>query len=299
MKAHYISLFFALILGAVIVLPSCEPEIVTTLKLPKEDPRLVITAILEPGNGVHSVFLTRSVPYGQSTVTGHEVVNGLITISDGTGTVSLVHFEGAEYRFYDSDLPVVPGNTYTITAEAPGFDKKIFGTCTVPEAFQPEAELVSLTFQTGIYESVWMVSMRFKSVLDGEAFYRITGKVYAIPYLNGDADSTLRMDIYSTGKTKELLRVEGGSTQWHDLRFQMWDHLTGLHYDSIVPIEAEFSIYRTDEPYYRFHYPFIVNGYWGNEGGSFGEPTIIYTNITNGYGVMAGINKRTLNMPLR
>jgi hypothetical protein len=299
MKAKYINIYIALIMGAVLVFPACEPEVVTTLKLPQEEPRLVLTAILESGNAVHSVFLTRSASYSQYTVTGNEVVNGVITISDGNDTISLTHFDGAEYRFYNSNLPVISGKTYTITAEAPGFAKKVYGSCTIPDDFQPEAELVTITQHTGMYENSWRIALRFRSVVQGEAFYRISGRATFIPYLNGVAESPLELGIYGTGKYKELIHADGGTNQWYDLTYQMWDHFSMYDYDSIVPTDAELLIYRTDESYYKFHYPFVVNGYWGNDGNPFAEPTIIYSNITNGYGVMAGTIMKTIKLPLQ
>jgi hypothetical protein len=300
MRATYQSLCIALFLIVTFIISSCEPEVVTTLNLPQEEPRLAISAILESGDTLHSVFLTQSVSYQQSGgPLMNEVSNGTITISDGDKSVILIHVGGAEYRFYDADMPVLSGKTYTITAEAPGFSNKAYGSCTIPDDFQPELEFVSMKKQGGQYEEYWQMGFRFRSVTPGDSYYRISGSVIAIPYSKDSAHSHQKIEIYATGSNKELLHLESSTNQWHDMTYQLWDYFGMEVYDSLVPTDAEFRIYRTDEAYYKFHYPFIVNGYWGSDGNPFAEPTIIYTNITNGYGIAAGVIQKTVKLPLQ
>ena len=298
-QTGYLALFFTLLFITMLALQGCEPEVVTTLQLPDEEPKLALTAILDTENNEHIVFLYRSTSYGQAYNVSPEVTNGVITISDGNTTVVLSHVQGPKYRFWNADLPIVPGGIYELTAEAPGIAEKIYASCTIPLTFNPEVNLVSKEIQEGTYETLWLLNTRFRNTSTDDAWYRITGEIIMIPYLKGDTLPPESYPLWIAGSHRGLLHVPGGNNQWQDIPLRYNHHsLWDMVYDSLVPVELVIRSYRTDQDYYTFHYPFVVSGYWGGDDNPFAEPTIIHTNVKNGYGIMTGIIGRKTQIPL-
>ena len=284
MKLKYLHL---ILLISASMLVGCEPELVTTVDLPTEDPKLVVSAYLIPREQLHVIYISPSSPNNKPVQYGEGVDNAVVTVSDGDKKVTLTKMYNGFYFFEDIDLHVLPGKQYHLGTYAPGFPHDISATCTIPEDFNPQMEVLSVDSRiTGSNLVLYTVNVRFRDVPGKGDFYRIS--CHALVTSDPDPIDTIYQTMYTPGSEPCLFTDEGKDGQWFQFSF------TYEHYPySGESVEGfALTILRTDEPYYKFHYPFVVLDYYDDEN-PFGEPAIIYTNIQNGYGIFAGaVEKR-------
>lgn len=280
-------LVFKLILLSVTLFQlSCEPELVSTIDLPHEDPKLVMNAYLEANQEVHSIFIGRSTPNNVAQSEQWYVTNAVARISDGVTTVTLQHDSDGYYSFRNDELAVLPGKQYSIVASAPGFPLEISSTCTIPEMYSPQFAILS--FDSTLVDSVKTYTIKAKLLdVSGSAdFYLIRPSALVVSDMFPD---TMRWNMYPMGNRTLLFDDKDMDGQWVNFAFQ-----TDLYQDFSEQLKVtgfEFGIFRTDEAYYRFNYPFESGSIYNNS--PFSEPIILYTNINNGYGVFCGLVKHT------
>lgn len=277
----------------VVLQTACEPELVTSIELPTEDRKLVVSAFLEYEQDTHLVFVGSSIP-NNTTVTGDAfVTNALVTVSDGQQKVTLHHLERGSYGFSDNDLPIIPGKTYYLEVQAPGFEGKVLSNCIIPGDFDPHFELISIDSMNSDQENIYEIEFRFKDVQGSADYYRITPMAILTSSFFPD---TMQWEMSSSSSRPKLFTDEGKDGQW--IHFKATISLYESEEYNQKAIGFEVGLFRTDAAYYKFHYPFVVGGYNGNNEGPFGEPSIIFSNITNGYGVFSGMVRKTLHIPM-
>ena len=98
--------------------------------------------------------------------------------------------------------------------------------------------------------------------------------------------------LYSPNSKPHLLTDEGKDGKWFYLK--LTTDLYNYEEMRFEVVDFEINVLRVDEAYYKFHYPFVVSGF--NEDNPFGEPTIVYSNVKDGYGVLAGAVRKTLRI---
>lgn len=289
MRKQIYTIIAGFLLTTMVAFWGCEPELVTTIKLPEEEPKLALSAYMITGEETNVVFLGRSIPNNKPVHGDAVVENGIIILSDGANQVLLQSVGMGYYQFPASAMAVLPGKTFTIRASAPGFEKEVTSQCKVPDDFTPVVETILVDSSLGTQVKSYMLNMRFRDIAGTQDFYRIA--VEAICISDTDPD-TAYFNMYTPQSQPELFKDEGKDGAWFPFRFSTeiynWDG------DTWYMVGYKITIFRTDEHYYKFHYPFVVLDYY--EDNPFGEPTIIYTNVKGGYGIFAGVMKKTINV---
>jgi hypothetical protein len=287
MKKQHLNIIAGFVLTSMVALWGCEPELVTTIKLPEEDPKLVINAYMITGQEVNSIFLGRSIPNNSPNDGFPWVENGTVTISDGVNQIPLTHIENGYYEFDPLAMSILPGKTFTIRASAPGFKKEVSSTCTVPADFSPTLETTRLDSAKGTQMKSYSLYFKFRDIAGTKDFYRVEVEAICIDTMYQD---TAYISMYAPQSQPVLFKDEGKDGEWFPFRFTA--DLYHMEGENLYMVGYKISIIRTDEHYYKFHYPFLVQGYYDDN--PFGEPTIIYSNIINGYGVFAGGVKKSI-----
>lgn len=263
----------------------CEPELVTSIPLPTEDPKLAVSAFLIAGDTVHVVFLGKSQPNHVSGFHNPFVGNGTVQILRGTDTLDLINLGDGLYGFTSAMMQVQPGATYQLIARAPGFEIPIRAECTIPEVFDPQFEYKSIQpGKPNDWGVPYDVEISFKDVAGSKDFYRVFAHAVVERETSWGMTDTIRMMMYSPESQPQLIKDEGKDGQKIPLKMKF--ELSNYEGETFKLLYLDFAILRTDEAYYKFNYPFVVQGYYDDN--PFGEPTVIYTNVTNGYGVLAG-----------
>lgn len=278
-----------------LILFGCEPELVTKIKLPDEDPKLALSAFLIPGDTIHMVFLGGSQPNNKPSQNQWFVTNGMIEISDGSKKIQMQNLGNGMYGFNKDELKIESGKTYSVRAWSSGFPKEISAGCTIPDDFNPMTELVSFDSVRDVNDPdhlLYNIEIRFRDVQGTRDYYRVQAFSRVVEYINNVPADTLSWYMYSPNSQPHLITDEGKDGKWFNLK------LTAdlFNYEDMVfkLIDFEINVLRVDEAYYKFHYPFVVSGFY--EDNPFGEPTIVYSNVKDGYGVLAGAVKKTLRI---
>ncbi len=292
-KISNIAPILGLIFTFMLVLPSCEPEIVSKIDLPEEDPKLSISCYLIPSENEHILFVGRSKPHNKPTQPGWEVTNAVVKVSDGTKTVVLKNLGEGYYSFLNSELQILPGGSYTISAYAPGFTLEATGSCTIPEIFDPMLQFIAFDSVKNTDFTTYTLDFKVKDMAGTADQYRIMA---TMEYTVIGSSQIEEEYMYATQSKYNLFKDEGNDGGWFPVRFQtnfyQWGDET-----TVQPEAAIITVLRTDEPYFKFNYPFVVKNYYPDDN-PFAEPVIIYSNITNGYGIFCGAVSKTYKINL-
>lgn len=290
---HPGNLLMAMLLLITLLIASCEPEIVTKIKLPEEDPKLSVSAHLITSNQEHILFVGKSKPHNKPTDEFWNVNNAVVKISNGIKTVILQNLGEGKYSFQNADLPVVSGENYSLSVYAPGFVKEATATCTLPDDFDPMLQLTSLDSVKETDYTNYMVNLKLKDQAGTADQYRIMGKIF---FLSEDTGDTTELILYAPQGKFSLFSDEGKDGQWLTSRMQYSMYSWEKEFFG-KPLAVEITLLHTDRPYYLFHYPFVVKDYYPEEN-PFAEPVIIYSNIVNGYGIFCGAVSKTYRINL-
>ncbi len=272
---------------------ACEPELVTSIELPTEDPKLAISAFLTYGDEIHVVYVGGSIPNNAVVKYESGISNAVVMISEGNQKITLSNAGMGIYTFSNDDFPVLPGKRYQLEAHAPGFTTRAFAECTLPEDFNPQIEILGIDSSKSDEIKMYEIEFRFLDVAGIKDHYRL------IPYAlikNTYQTDTLKWQMYSSSSRPLLFTDFGKEGQWIHFKTKMEMYQYEEQYEILTGFEI--ILCRTDENYYKFHYPFVVGNYYGGDAGAFGEPTIIHSNVTNGYGVFSGLIQKVKKVSL-
>ncbi len=250
----FLSPFLLILSGIVFFLSSCD-SMISDVEVPDSDPKLVITGFLSPGDDSVSIFITKSRPLYKPTP-GYEnqfptVNNANVVITDGLNTITLP-FDPAsgKYQVSAAAYPVRPGINYSLSVTTP--DGYIASAdCTIPEGIAPDIEITGIDTLNEYGTISKKVSFRFRD-LPGQ------GQFYGIAFVS---DKNREEDFFL---------------------FKTWD----IYEDNEPGNSLYISIAITDENYYKYHKS--VNSFEGDN--PFSEPTPVFSNITGGIGIFAGLN---------
>jgi hypothetical protein len=267
-----------LFLGALFIFTSCE-EMMSDVNIPSSVPKLVITGYLSTSDDTISIIVQKSRPlYVPSTAGGNpypSVTNALVTISDGSNTVTLPYdtFTG-NYRIPATVMPVLAGTSYFLSVTTPDGNSAT-SSCRVPQGTAPEVEITGIDTINQNGGILKKVSFRFIDLPGSGQFYGISAgsyygyendpnpAFYPIDFEHGDlfVSDKNKEGEYFTYRTKEIDEYRTNSNLY-------------------------ISLLITDENYFNFHRS--LNSFQGDN--PFAEPTTIFTNIQGGLGVFAGVN---------
>jgi len=287
MKKYNLTIF--LITGLLIIFSACD-SMISEVDVPDSEPKLVVTAFLSPDDDSVSVSVYKSRPLYVPTqgwdLSFPPVNNATVTLSDGLNSV-VIPFSAAtgKYMVPSSEMPVIAGKSYSLNVTTPdGYNAS--SACTIPEGTTPEVEITGID-TINQYGSISIkVSLRFRDLPGTGNFYRIAaGTMYGYEYAYDNYFS-------ETGFERGEPYVSDKNKDGEYFTFKTWEIYEADSSDNILYI----SLLLTDESYFNYHRS--AGSRFGSED-IFAEPTPVYTNISGGLGVFAGVNGQLTQIDLR
>ena len=315
---------FSLLAFGVVVLYGCDSlrQEVNPDRLNRESAKLVVNCFLSPQDTVLAVKVTRSLPVlgdgtGATAVTGTNVVDATVTISDGARSVSLKYDNtqfprDAAQPFYSVDarqLPIVAGHTYKLTVRTPAGEIAT-STCTVPGA----VIMTGVSFdsldenQFGRKFKRYFVRSRWTDPAGQINYYQVSGLFRFVRlcqncpanqadreefnYLNfSDNTASLQTDRSSDGSS--MISGRGFLGGYFENGGNSSPNFGRQYKKAIVTI----NLLNTDQAYYQYQDAIERQNQSGDN--PFAEPVLIPTNVQGGLGCFAGYNRSTLTINLK
>lgn len=266
--------------SVLLLFSGCIKE-VDNVKLPDSE-KVVLISFLSPVDDKLEVFVLKSLPairvidYNEEG-TLQAYTNAIVTISDGENSVQLTYDSWSRsYKSTTDIVSIIEGRTYVVEAEVDG--EKTSGSCTIPNEMTLD---VDLQVRAGDYSDYVRVLWTDGAV--GDTYYRNYLESASVYYnsFTDEYDTSFYEMLYPSetefvsdkGKDQGLIR----SSDFFTYNFGDGEQEVVRH-----------RLYVSDEHYYNYHTS-VERNLW-NSGDPFAEPVIIYTNITNGLGVVAGYN---------
>ncbi|WP_343745512.1 DUF4249 domain-containing protein [Chitinophaga sp.] len=265
------------------LLSACEERV--NIQLKYEGDKIVINSLLQP-DSVAYVRITRSVPanvYDESGFT--EIGNAQVTLLQNGIAMSALQQQSIKGRtYFVSKEKIANGNNYTINVSAAGL------TPVTAQDTVPPAPVVS----------------------DGTARRGSTRIVFTLKDRPGAADYyRLRVFTYGTDNLPDTTRNFRLDPAFNN---NLIDVIANTHYSSLVMDDSRFDgktvnfVLETEQPINAtrlmvevssltcsgFKYFRTLDMQTRNGGVLITEPFAVYTNVHNGYGIVAGINSQRL-----
>ncbi|TND08478.1 MAG: hypothetical protein FD123_2274 [Bacteroidetes bacterium] len=277
MKNLIYTFLFAIVLSVSFV--SCEQA--ADIDLPETEPKLVVTCFISPQDTLIIARINRSKPVFQASTVNpsFSVDNATVILAGNSTSVQLTYDADFEWYYVSpSQFQVLPGATYTITVTTPE-GESVNASTTIPvsvpqnytvtvtseildsnsfglnEHYMSDNAWTDLAGQTDFYRLIW-VSVRTNAFLPGDTLYSTLGGELISDKNNDGGQIRLLSDGYQFQNTTD------------------------------TTIAMDFHLVHATPEYYLYHQS--VQNYGGDN--PFAEPTLIYTNVTDGLGVFAGYN---------
>ncbi|MCU0435271.1 MAG: DUF4249 domain-containing protein [Bacteroidia bacterium] len=266
---------------------SCERN--ADVDLPEVKPKLALSCFISPQDTIVRAYVTQSIPIfslGSSSQPHQPVNNATVTLSDANGSAQLTYNPvNGHYEIPATSFPIQAGQSYRITVQLQGFPT-LEATTNVPVA-------VPSDFSVNPQITVDTTSFPGFPIFEAELEHQFTdltgtGNYYMVNTVFNWTDTLMGIDqqldlarvLYNdSDRDGELIRGRqsvGVNIQGSMNNVGIW--LTASNYD-----------------YYEFHRTLLS----GNNGGDpFSEPTLVYSNVTNGFGIFAGCNTTRIIIPL-
>jgi hypothetical protein len=286
MKQLFSIIFFVAVCFS-FTLTSCERN--ADVDLPNVDSKLALSCFISPQDTIIRAYVTRSIPVfelGSSGAPHQAVANATVTLYDASGSVQLTFNPLLElYEIPAASFPIVAGQTYRITVALSGYPTIEASTripLSVPADFSATADLIidSLTFP-GFPMVEADIDHQFTDLPGDDNYYLINAVLNVNDTFNGIIRNyeLARSIISDNNADGEVIRGNlrtGINASGNLNNLTLW--LTSGTYD-----------------YYEFHRTILS----GNNGGDpFSEPTLVYSNVKNGFGIFAGCNSTSFIIPL-
>jgi hypothetical protein len=278
---------FSLVLLAALGFQACETDITDDVKI-NTTPDLVVTSFISPQDTALEVYVTKSRPVvGQvHSPDASLVTNATVRISQGGQSVLLTyHPERRLYRAKASLLPVLAGQTYTLSVTTPDH-YTVTGNCTVPlttgVAVTDLAHSIRKhTWWTGGEYDEHVLTFKWQDAPGRENFYH---PVAEREYRNPDSPQLLRDGMNGDGKVYFSDQSKDGLVFTASRSFSMMPGQPD-------PRPANLNVYLavTDRAYYLYHQS--LDQHEDSNGNPFAEPVLIYSNVTGGLGIFSAYNQ--------
>ncbi|QJB35134.1 DUF4249 domain-containing protein [Chitinophaga oryzae] len=275
--------FFVYGILLMILLSACEERV--NIQLKYEGDKIVVNSLLQP-DSVAYIRITRSVPanvYDESGFT--EIRDAQVTLLQNgidMGAVQQQTIKGRTY--FVSKEKIANGNTYTINVSAPGLTP-----VTAKDTLPPVPEVSGAAAKR--------YSTRVVFTLKDRPGARDYYKVRVFTCGPGDRPDTMRNFRLDPAFNNNLIDV-----------------ITNAHYASLIMDDARFDgktvnfVLETEYPVNAtrmmvevseltcggYKYFRTSDAQIGNGGVLITEPATVYTNVVNGYGIVAGINAKRI-----
>jgi hypothetical protein len=266
-----------------LILLSCRKKD-ATVKLPKVDPKLVVLSFISPQDSLLTVYVSQSQPlYNNKNSWKHEAIQGArVTIRGNGRSVDLVYDpDGMNYTADPALLNVTEGFEYTIEVSAPD-GRTTRATTTIPFANKS----LSYTYSP----ETTSITANWKDPAETKDYYRVlmvNSAYYEMPH---HTPGGLVMDTvyYRYAMSAWALEEE----------FTGQDMLRRFKYTRPAIPEEKIHLVLLNVSKEYYEYGIKLPKAMVENSNPFQEATIMYTNMTNGFGVFAGFSSYTVELDL-
>jgi len=295
-------IFFYLLLFVSILLGSCFTYIEEELNI---KPKLVLHCYLIPQKDTTILSLTNSSPlFGRNPIKSAPVINATVEISDDNHRwVQMRYYPGyGVYFIPQAQFPIKEGKTYYIRASAPEYET-VSSSCTVPYYREVNFEFVveehtRCTHGGEPYSEPHKHRYLRWTDYKGEENYYMFYENYDWWSWSWEWDSDTGESYYTDSvlhnawgllwadhNKRCIFSDHGQDGQKMSALLQV--HWFGTRYDDL----SEITLLQTDK--HAYLYQSSIWDYNGDMAFFMLEPTKIYSNIKNGYGVFGAFTMRT------
>lgn len=259
---------------------SCETE--ADIPIPQQDPKLVLSAFLQPGAEFQMASLYMSDPIfdGSNIDFTSMIQNAEITITDGTKKVKFNYdFNVFSYVIPKDSLTIEYNKEYTVTAKYDG--KEV--SSTIKTISNIPIQLSDVKFDSLIEEDPFGYSTKtyfgYAKWVDPpeEKNYYCIEMFALVKNINGDSSRISLSDFYSN----LYLSDEGKNGASMTATIEAYQYNSEFQENGYVGYEL--LVTKVDEQYYKYFKS--LQNYGGDD--PFSEPSLIYTNVNNGLGIVA------------
>ena len=311
-KIIYLVSFFVL----VVCLTTCEE--VVNLKDMGVKPKLVLFCFLSPQYDTISVYLSNSQPLFSSDRILAEVKDAaVVEISNDNQHWTRIHYNKDRKRYLlpQTQFPVMEGKTYYIRASAENYES-ISASCTVPfwRETNPKPELDSVPNSEDYRYFNTLLYFSWNDYPNEKNYYALMHYNFweGIDSWSQEEEVLKNYLTYYYVRTEEFSGVvissdEGKNGQKMNLPFKTIEHCSpsefvgndmrydGLNYDSIYVFFIQ-----TDENLFLYENSADIAVKTEGLGSIFTvEPTLVYSNIKNGFGIFGAMNFKSYRLNFR
>lgn len=259
---------------------SCETD--ADIPIPQQDPKLVLSAFLEPGAERQFAKLYMSDPIfdGSNIDFTSMIENADIYITDGVKKVKFIYdFNYFAYVIPKDSLTIEYNKEYTLSAKYEG--KEVSSTIktisNIPIQFS-DVKFDSLIEEDpfGYSTKTYFGYAKWVDPPEEKNYYCI--EMYAlVKNINGDSSRISLSDFYSNLYISDEGR-NGSSITATLEAYQYSSEIVSPGY-----VGYELLVTKIDEDYYKYFKS--LQNYGGDD--PFSEPSLIYSNVNNGLGIVA------------
>jgi len=285
-------------------------------RLAKEPEKLVVAFFISPQDTVLAARVGRSsTVLGQNSLSFFNVLNAVVTLSDGSRSVSLTNAVLSDrgfnpyYRATPEQLPIVAGKTYTLTVSVPN-GQTVTATCTVPGPVALDNVLIDSTIRTeiGLAYKEYFARLRWRDPAGQINYYRAAGQndYFFRDFIFGSPNTPPRDTLirqpgswfFSNGSTITDVGQDGQEMVSGRGRLAVaFSFQNGQQTISLPQSPLTAHLLNVDVNYYRYHDEVDRQSRAGRN--PFAEPVLIQTNIRGGLGCFGAYNKSTLVTELK
>ena len=274
---------------------ACRKE--ATIKLPEQEPKLVVTCFINPEDTIITAVVRLSQPKfnpSSSSLNEYHIENASVVLSDGNTEVTLPYnmYLNA-YKINASLFPIQNGKTYYLSVSTPD-GKSASAQTTIPGQTLTYNDLnISLSNANRQYDGSLSVS-DIAGTINYVAIYPViawASKQTAL-FPIGDTLFDRGTPIYDTDENISKTNYV----------FTLFDRIgnqgsyTPENNDTITYVETYFSILNCSKEFYLYNQT-VRKAIQGNNN-PFSDPVLIYTNINNGLGCFGGFNQTKFSKQL-
>jgi hypothetical protein len=288
------------LLSIIVVLSSCEKDV--TVNIPKKDPKLVINALL-PKDSVITVSIGKSrgvlepTPPVSSNLDLYIVKNATAVVYENGTVLDTLVFDINMYRYVSPHQKTVKGgNTYSIKVTAPGFAQAEASTDVPSQSVIAEATRRPQARTNSDGNTEDEISLKLNDPAEANFYLIQIFGAYGAPLF---CVSTTDKDIEPIGENADPFSTEncydGNSLLMKDANFngkqkQVLFYVNSFDMQAVIDPNGQVHkpgiiVSRITEAYFKFVKSYNV--YYNSSDNPFAEPSNVYTNVKNGYGVFA------------
>ncbi|PSL49960.1 uncharacterized protein DUF4249 [Chitinophaga niastensis] len=272
--------------AALLVLFFCSCEKRVDIKLPYDGDKIVVNSLIQPDSVIY-IRVTRSVPSNVYDDNGFtEITNAAVTLEENGVVLTPLQWQEIKgHGYFVSTQKAILGKQYTVRVAAAGM-QPVMATDTLPAA--PDVSMAAAQRNSS------RVRFTLKDRPDAADFYRI--RIFA--YGPDGQPDTLRLfrldpsfnnnmvDFFTSGSNSSLIM--------NDARFNGKEVNFVLQTQDPIANTTQLMVEVSTLTNDAYQYFKAVSAQERNGGTIITEPVRVFTNVSNGYGIVAGINTKRM-----